>query len=179
MRLRPVIAAMFVGAVVAASAADVPESLKTPFEGRTITPIEGVWAWTDGGMVSIVAASDGTLTLTLVDSPDPLVDTPMEMGTGRVGGAPGTYDLTLRTLDVTKKGVPVTGYERFRATVTSGDAGTRLELTPVKTGLKVRLGRLLPYLVPVSVSMQTPPDGTDGAIRVYPDTGSPDHPVVL
>lgn len=166
-------------AVVAAVAADVPRNLRKQFDGRVVTPVEGVWAWTNGALVVITADSSGRLTLVLAESPDPLIDTPMEIGTGHITGTPGTYELSLKTFESGRKRFPGTSRERFKATVTTGDSGTRLELSPLKTGLKVRLGRLLPYLLPVSVSVQSAPDAIEGAIRVYPDYGSTEMPVVL
>ena len=65
---------------------DVQSEYIERFEGRNLTPIEGLWLWNSGALVAIESNPRGTVKLTLVDSPDPLIDTPRDIGHGSFGG---------------------------------------------------------------------------------------------
>ena len=155
---------------------DVPESVTEPFNGRHLTPIEGVWLWNSGALVTIQADGQGAILLTLVDSPDPLVETPQVIGNGHFGGNAGTYNLEFITTGDLKEKSWKSGTVKYVAKLTGEN---RISLTPYNTGLKVNAWRLIPYLFRFSVSKDKKPSGIDGAIKVWPPLGSPEFPVVL
>lgn len=165
-----------VAVAAAARAFDVPKWMTERFEGRTLLPVEGVWLWNSGALVAVEADSYGALTFTLMESPDPLIDTPVRIGAGRFGGESGTYDVELTTSVDPSKKRPVPSTANFVARLT-GEG--HLSLTPYSTGIKVDAFRLIPYLLRLSVKRGKAPAGLDGAVRVWPSTGTPEFPVVL
>lgn len=161
---------------ISSQAFDVPTKLTKRFDGRTLTPIEGVWLWNNGALVSIAADSRGQIVLTLEDSPDPFIVTPVVIGTGKFGGIEGTYDVELKVSSNLSERKNKFKKARFILKLT--DKG-RLSLSPYSTGLKINAWRLIPYLFRFSVSENKEPNNKDGAIRVWPPYGSPEFPIIL
>lgn len=159
-----------------AAAVDIPDSALARFEGRQLTPVEGLWLWNSGALVAIEADSRGAITLTLVASPDPLVTPPLVIGKGVFGGAPSTYNLELNTLGNASSKPKIPRTARFTAKIAEN---RRLSLSPYSSGLKINAWRLIPYLFRFSVSKEKSPGGLDGAIRVWPPLGTPEFPVIL
>lgn len=155
---------------------DLPLTETQRFEGRILTPVEGLWLWNSGALVAIEANANGGVTLTLVDSPDPLLDTPQIIGTGTYGGSPGTYNMQLKTKGDANSKLVGKKEAKFIAKISDGN---RLKLSPYSNSLKINLWRLVPYLFRYSVHRERQPDDIDGAIRVFPLLGSPEFPVVL
>lgn len=161
---------------IACYAYDVPSYATERFGTRPLRAAEGVWLWDSGALVTIEADEQGVITLTLVDSPDPLIDTPCVIGTGRFAGQPNTYNIELVTEgDVMKKN-NLGKKARFIAKIINN---SRLSLSPYSTGLKINAWRMIPYLLRISVTQQKAPDAIDGAIRVWPNLGTPEFPVIL
>lgn len=155
---------------------DFPRSYTEKFEGRTLVPVEGLWLWNSGAIVEIKANSTGAITLTLLDTPDPDIDTPVVIGTGTFAGKENTYDVQL----VTKGNLIDRKANRGKADfVLTINNNRRLSLSPYSTSLKVNLWRLVPYLFRFSVRHDAKPDRLDGAIRLWPLQGSPENPIVL
>lgn len=176
IRVRHIVFLVVFLAVVAAHAYDVPSYATERFGNRPLRAAEGVWLWDSGALVTIEADEQGVLTLTLVDTPDPLIDTPCVIGTGRFAGQPGTYNIELVTEgDVMKKN-NLGKKARFIGKFINN---SRLSLSPYSTGLKINAWRMIPYLLRISVTQQKAPDAIDGAIRVWPNLGSPEFPVIL
>ena len=139
---------------IPADGVDLPQSLKARFGDRTLLPIEGVWMWNSGAMVSIEASGSRRIILTLVDSPDPLMDTPQVVGYGQFGGKENTYNIELETSKSLNEGQKGTQKLKFIAKI--NDAG-RLTLTPYSTRLKVNVWRMIPYLFRYSLSRDKKP----------------------
>lgn len=167
---------LIVSMVFCSLGAQVPQSAIERFGNRSLLPIEGVWKWNSGAMVVIEENGSGRITVTLIDSPDPTVDTPLVIGTGNFGGTDKTYNLELVTNGKTAERRKNSGKAKFVAKIT--DSG-RLSLTPYSTRLRVNAWRLLPYLFRFSVTSNKEPNGLDGAIRIWPPLGSPEFPVIL
>lgn len=174
--MRLFLAALLVCFTGAVSAFDVPQRFVGQFKNRILTPVEGLWLWNSGALVTITADSRGELLLTLVDSPDPLVEVPKVIGTGRFGGRDGSYNLEFVTDTRGEKTRPLPKKIKMSGSLTSDG---KLELTPDRSGLKINLWRLVPYLFRFSVSKGAEPTGYEGAIRVWPVSPNPDMPVVL
>lgn len=134
-------------------------------EGRAIDDIEGVWRWPDDGAeIAILRLTADTYSI-------------VALHTGNFHPAPGT---------VIGKATATAQRHRYRASIATSLGGSgvpgrhrdfiidvsdasRLALTPVRSGLRVDLWRLIPYLFRVSVSRRpTNTEGLDGALRVYP-----------
>lgn len=166
-------------AATAAGAYNVCDSLRARFDHRVVLPVEGVWQWTDGAVLMIEAA-DGpnNLIITLLESPDPAIATPADIGTGRTGAKKGEY--VFRMVSDPAKGIAgISG--RTPRYVARVSADGRLALTPYSTGVnvKVNLWRALPYLGRVSVTRDKAPDGIDGGWRLYPPAPNELNPIVL
>lgn len=159
-----------------AGAVTLSESWVKRFEGRELTPVEGLWLWNSGALVAISSDSRGHIVLELIDSPDPLVVTPIVIGEGTFGGTPDTYNL--KFYGVTKK-TNTLSRRHTTSYIAKLSENTRLSLTPYSSGLKINAWRLIPYLFRFSVSRNEPPSGVEGAIRVWPPSGSPEFPIVL
>ena len=162
-------------AAVTCRAYDIPEAYTERFGTRTLSAPEGLWVWNSGAIVAIESAGNGAYVLTLVQSDDPFEDTPRPIGHAHFGGQENTYVLELNTVVNAgkKKSSPKTA--KFTARLT----GNRLTLEPINSGLNVNMWRLVPYLFRFSVTRNPAPRGVDGAVRVWPVTGSPDFPVTL
>lgn len=147
------------------------------FNRPDVTPIEGIWLWNSGALVSIESDSRGNLTVSLIDIPDPLIETPIVIGSGKFGGHENTYvfELTAK-IDATPRSGKLKKLTKFIAKL---ENGRRLSLSPYSTGYKINLLRLLPYLFRIGVTKNDSPDGVNAAIRVYPLTPSPEFPVIL
>lgn len=171
-----VAAVALLGATLAVRAYEVAPEYTEPFRNRGVAPVEGVWLWNTGALVSVRAGIDGSILLTLVESPDPLIETPQVIGHGKFGGSDGTYILELKTAGDLSGMSSTSAKARFIATV---GRGGRMSLKPYSTGLRVNAWRLVPYLFRFSVSKDNAPQGIDGAIRVYPVSPSPEFPIVL
>lgn len=154
---------------------EIPETYTASFKGAVLTPVDGVWMWNSGAVVSIKSDSNGGFDITLLDSPDPDIQTPEKIGHGYFSGTPGKYDVEL----FSKKGLrhkhPFSNKVSFVATVSEHG---RLILTP-QNKVWIDAWRIIPYLFRVSVRRTSPPDKTETAIRIWPRTGSPEMPVVL
>lgn len=175
-RLNYALLIIFALVTLATNAYDVPESLKERFRGRHLTPAEGLWLWSSGAIVAVEADANGALTLTMVETLDPLASVPFVIGTGKFSGKEGTYDIELVVkADLSKPG-PIKKKAKFIAKITNGK---RLSLAPYSTGLKINLWRLVPYLFRFSVSTQNEPADLHGAIKIWPSTGTPEFPVIL
>lgn len=171
------IALMALGLIgVLAYGYDVPSYATERFGQRPLKAAEGVWLWDSGALVAIETDAQGRMTLTLVDSPDPMIDTPRVIGTGTFAGQPNTYNIELETMGDAVKKSKSGKKVRFIARIIND---RRISLSPYATGLKVNAWRLLPYLFRFSVTKQNTPDALDGAIRVWPNLGSPEFPVIL
>lgn len=175
------LAAMLAAAGVFSDAAAYevePQSAAAHFAGRSdLTPVEGIWLWNSGALVSIESDYRGALRLILIYSPDPLIDTPCDIGTGTFGGSEGTYILDLSTIgDATHRQTPGKKTQRFVARL--GSAG-QLSLKPFTSGFNFNPLRMLPYLFRIGVTSSQSPDGIDGAVRVYPLTPTQQVPIVL
>lgn len=167
---------VFLAAVIPLRAYDFDPELKRPFEGRQLTPIEGLWLWNTGAVVSIQADARGAITLTLVGTPDPYIETPVIIGTGAFSGSQDSYNIELKTSGQLKAHDNKGKRARFMARIQDGD---RLSLTPYSTGIHVNVWRLVPYLFRFSVGKKDAPAGLDGAVRIWPGNGNPLFPVVL
>lgn len=162
--------------VIAANGQTVPKKVIERFGERNLLPIEGVWQWNSGAMVVIESIGNGRIVLTLVESPDPLVDTPKVIGSGQFGGTENTYNIELTTQGSIAENPGKKGTAKFIAKITNGG---RLSLTPYSTGIKVNVWRLVPYLFRFSVTKEKKPANLDGAIKIWPALGSPEFPVIL
>ena len=175
MRLTWLVIALIFQVFGIVRAYDVPERVREMFAHRAVTPVEGAWLWSSGALVTIESDAHGNLTLTLVDSPDALIDTPQVIGSGHFGGTPATYVLELKTRGDAETRMMSERTAKFTARLSDG----RLTLTPYSSGYKVNIRRLVPYLFRFSVTKDKEPAGIDGAIRVWPTVGSPEFPVTL
>lgn len=155
---------------------EVADSVTARFEGRALRDIEGVWQWKTGATVAISVDDRGLVELVLVDTTDPLIDTPQVMGTGTFGGKKGLYHLKLHSGTNRDSGTFDESTHDFVAQI---DNDGQLILKPFSTGYKISVRRLLPYLFRLSITNQSAPDGIEGARRIYPRYGTPDFPVVL
>lgn len=162
--------------VPCANAFDLPADMTASFGNRELLPIEGVWYWTSGAVTKIEADSFGNIVITLADCDDPLVDTPKVIGTGRFTGKTGTYDIELYT---DKNGVADKNRPGTIRMIAKVNDSQHLSFHPYSSKLKFNLRHLLPYFFRFSVSREKEPDGLEGAVRVWPDTGSPEFPVIL
>lgn len=155
---------------------DVPATYRQRFGDRHLTPVEGIWLWNSGALVAIESDGHGAVKVTLLESNDPVIETPQVLGSGTFGGRHDTYNLELKT-SANACGKSQSGKTaKFVADLSTPG---RLTLRPYSTGLKVNAWRLLPYLFRFSVSRDKAPDGIEGAIRVWPDNGSPEFPIEL
>lgn len=158
------------------AAYDVQSSYKTRFDNRVLTPVDGLWLWSSGAIVAIETNVNGNMRLTLVESPDPAIDTPTVIGTGRFTGDPNKFELKLKRNPNGKNSSERKTYN-FVAELSHDN---QLSLEPKKTGgLKLNLWRLLPYLFRMSVVKTEKDTPTDGAIKIWPSTGHPQFPVIL
>lgn len=167
---------VFLATALRSGAFTVDDKFVLPFAGKVLTPIEGIWLWNSGAQVAIEADSFGAIKLTVVDSPDPDVETPVIIGSGRFSGKANTYDIELITgsdLNVKK------GKARKAKYVLTLIDNRRLSLKPYSTSYKVNFWRMVPYLFRFSVSKNKRPDDLDGAVRVWPRLGTPEIPVIL
>ncbi len=165
----------WVVAVMAAAGYVVPESVLAEFEGRRLTPIEGVWVWSSGATVAIVADERGNITMTLLDSPDPIVEVPQVMGAGSFAGKQNSYNVRLSSSIDNATGRFKSKKQQCILTIADG----MLLIAPYSTGYRVNLWRLVPYLFRFSVTKDKAPDGAEGAVRVYPIRANPLIPPVL
>lgn len=169
-------AILFLLVALTVRAVEIPSDVRNHFEGRILTPIEGVWLWNSGAMVSIDADSKGGIVLTLVDCPDPLVETPAVIGSGVYAGAADTYNIDLKTMsDAVSKKTKIRSVKYVAKLINN----SRLSLTPYSTSIKISPWRLIPYMFRFSLSKEKAPSGIDGAIKIWPPLGSPEFPVVL
>ena len=175
MNLRAVVFLYLVFSTVCAFAYDVPHSVVEKFGDRNLTPVEGAWLWNNGALVTIESDSQGGLTLILVDSPDPLQETPRVIGTGIYAGNPGTYKFELKADSSVAKKSALRTKVSFIASVSDN----RMSLKPYSTGLRVNAWRLIPYLFRLTITHDKDQASTEGAIRVWPPLGSPEFPVIL
>lgn len=155
---------------ICATAYIVPDSIAERFDDHRLTDIEGVWAWSTGATIAVEANDHGSITLTLLDSPDPAVITPQPMGTGRFAGNGKGYDVDMRTKVDNDTGNLTTATEKCLVSV---DADGVMSIRPYSTRYKLNLWRFMPYMFRFSISKNKAPDGVNGAVRLYPQ--SPNH----
>lgn len=176
---RPRLVTLICAAVLAVlhiAAYELSDSVTQRFGSHPLTPIEGIWVWNSGAVVAITGDTAGNISLELIDSNDPLVATPINIGYGTFAGKPGSYTINLYTVSDKSRGKLSKRTTKYIATLADS---SRLTLTPYSTGLKINAWRLIPYLFRFSVSRKDPPTGIEGAIRIWPPYGSPEFPIVL
>lgn len=156
----------------------VPDSIKSVFAGRPLLAIEGVWQWTDGASIMISADSNHRLTVTLLESPDPAVETPVVIGHGAPTAKTGQYTLSLVNRVATGSRAIPSRENRFIATI---DSSRRLILKNASSGLSLRLNiwQALPYLGRISLSKSRPGEPLHGAWRLYPRVPDELNPIIL
>ncbi|MDE6268959.1 MAG: hypothetical protein K2M04_07760, partial [Muribaculaceae bacterium] len=147
-------------------------------DSRPLHPIEGIWQWAGQGafiaieaenpLPSSVSSSPASARyrLTLIESPD---------RTARPGTVIGYAYPTARAGYYTARLSPASGLEKkFKGDHEytlhlDSDAGAHLSFTRVKSGYRVSLRRLIPYLFRLSVYRQdNRPSDLDGCLRIYP-----------
>lgn len=174
--VRTLMAAIALACMPAALAVDIDPAVTKRFDGRALAPAEGVWLWSSGALVAVESDISGNLVMTMVDSPDPLETVPRVIGHATFTGAESTYDIELATAGDLNTDNAAQRTARFTGRF-SRDG--HLSLTPYSTGLRINVRRLVPYLFRVSVSRPEQPKNLEGAVRVWPDRGTPDNPIVL
>lgn len=143
---------------------------------RAASPLEGTWQWSSGATVDIRTDDNGTLILTLTDSPDPAITTPQPLGYATPGGTPDVSRATIHTTPYVKTGgfTDKTIQVKLRLS-----ADGHLGIEPYDTGLRVNMWRIVPWLFRFSVSRNKEPEGLEGAVRIHPRTGTAANPLVL
>jgi len=136
--------------------------------------IEGLWRMTDDGAVVAVerwtdhlspAVDTDTYRMVMVESSQRYPRPGTLVGYISATAVPGSFDAGLYT-DFNNTLSRLLGPKRFTVSVSTDD---RLIIRPVKSGIKVDIRRLLPYMFRFRISTyNTRPEGLDGAIRVWP-----------
>ena len=153
------------------------QAMSIALEGRTPSPVEGVWQTDSQGIINIVRTGTDTYDIILYGSDDLSLPLPLTIGSLRHAARPGLYDATIaRSISHRGKVSKPT-----RMAIRVSDKGSWIEFLPYKKGLKVNLRRLLPYLFRFSVqTVDTRPEGLEGARRIYPQPyPTADDPLVL
>lgn len=153
----------------------VPDSLRSRFDGRTTAPVEGIWQIVDGATISIQRGAKG-FDIICLESPDLRLRPGTVLGSLDLGDAVGgKYNASMYT-DIDNNGNPCRRH-RFALTLTGDNQGV-MTLTPTKK-FKLDFWLLYRLLFTVSLRNSDKPDGLR-AIRIYPDRAlSPDFPIVL
>lgn len=163
------------------------ESAVTIVERLSTSPIddaEGLWRIAgDGALIAIehTSVTDrpdcgiDLYSLTMVDAPQRHPRPGTLIGYMTPTARRGTFDAVIYTSlnDAVKLERP----KKFVITLT---ADGRMSITPVRSGLRVNLWRLVPYLFRFSVSLGTNrPADLNGAIREWPEPDPPARPRYL
>lgn len=153
----------------------VPDSLRSLFDGRTTAPVEGIWQIVDGATISIQRGAKG-FDIICLESPDLRLRPGTMLGSlDLADAAGGKYTATMYT-DIDNNGNPCRRH-RFALTLADENQGI-MTLTPTKK-FKLDFWLLYRLLFTVSIRNSDKPDGLR-AIRIYPDRAlSPDFPIVL
>lgn len=150
------------------------DSVERRLDASALHPVEGIWQMTaDGAVIAIEQAEPFTTGQTLtsgyriviLQSPCRRVRPGTLMGYATPSAKAGHYDAAIYTsiddngwLNLTK-----------RFTLELHDSESRLAFIPHRTGMRIDLRRLIPYLFRVSISTANDrPRDMDGAIRLYP-----------
>jgi hypothetical protein len=159
-----------------ASAIVVPDSITARYADRVTATIEGVWQFADDGATIAIYADDNTVgdyAVVCLDSPDLRLAPGTVLGWAKSSLDDGkSYAATLYT-NVNDKGTP-TKMHKFAVALNNNI----LELTAVRSGLKVDLWMLYRFFVTMSVRKNAP-DKTLKALRLYPQTPTPNSPIIL
>lgn len=165
------------------------KAVEKRMDSRPLHPIEGIWQWAGQGALIAIEAENSLPSsatpspasaryrLTLIESPD---------RTTRPGTVIGYAVPTARAGYYTAHLSPASGLEKkFKGDHEytlhlDSDAGAHLSFTRVKSGYRVSLRRLIPYLFRLSVYREdNRPSDLDGCLRVYPRPARPLAPRYL
>lgn len=152
------------------------DSLRNAMSRRQLTPIEGIWQWSDGATLAISRISPNECCIVMVDSPDLRISPGTIAGHASASPSANTWDISLASqVDAAGR---MTKQHRFVARI--DDKGA-LKLTPYKVGYKWNWWRLLPHYFRFRVeSVNTRPSELDGGRRIFPpNLRNPYEPVVL
>jgi hypothetical protein len=161
---------MLAGAVV------VPDSIAAHFNNRVTATIEGVWQFADDGATIAIYAdanTEGDYAVVCLDSPDLRLTPGTTLGWARNSLNDGkNYAASLYT------NVNDNGSQTKRHKFTVALTNNTLELTAVRSGLKLDLWMLYRFFVTMSVHRQNP-NQTLKAFRIYPPSPTPNSPFIL
>ena len=160
------------------------DSIVRRLSANPIDDAEGLWRIAgDGALIAIERFNSTDLpdshitlySLTMVDAPQRHPRPGTLIGYMTPTARRGSFDAVIYSElnDAVK-------LERPKKFVIALNGDGHMSITPVKSGLKVNLWRLVPYLFRFSVSVgSNRPAGLDGAIRVWPEPDPPTSPRYL
>lgn len=160
-------------ATIIAGYTDV-DSIEARIGASAIHPIEGIWRMTADGALIAIERSDSYgadrmmasgYRIVVIQSPCRRIRPGTLMGYALPSAKPGRYDASIFT-DIDNRGLL---HRHRRFSLDLRDNESRLAFIHHRTGLRVSLWRLIPYLFRVSVRTSNDrPNDMDGAIRIYP-----------
>lgn len=151
-------------------------NIRTLFDGRGLSRLEGVWRMSGSDALFAVIATPGSVycTMIVVESEDMNLLPGTVMGVLTAAGRAGAYDARIYT--GCDDGV-LTSPRRFTITVSDD---THIVMQPVTDKVIVNLWRFLPYMFRDPVKhVNDRPKNLDGAIRLFPGDGVMQQPRYL
>lgn len=161
---------------ISAHAAIIPESITNQFEGRVTAAIEGVWQFADDGATIAIYAdnsTNGDYVINCIDSPDLRLKHGTTLGWAKSSLDDGEHYKANLFTNISDTGTPIKAHN-FNVTLT----GNTLEMTVVKSGIKLDLWMLYRFFVTMSIR-HNDNNSTLKARRIYPPTPTTDSPLVL
>lgn len=164
---------------------DDPDSVRARMAASPLHIVEGLWRFpADGGLMAvercdISGAGDGAsqYRLVVVDAANRILSPGTVMGYLWATSKRGVYEARLYT-SVNSEGTSLGSPKYF--TLTLDDQESRLSFRKHKTGVRLNLWRLLPFMFRFSVVRQdNRPDDLDGCVREYPMPALPAEPIYL
>lgn len=144
---------------------------------RTLSPLEGVWQTSPLTILAIIRTGQSTYDIIMYGSDDLSIKLPRKVGSATTAARPGLYDahIARRISKGGKLSRPA------NVALQLSDNLAWLEFNVYKKGIRVNLSRLLPYMFRFAFrSVDTSPQGLEGARRIYPAPyPTADNPLVL
>lgn len=161
------------------------DSVRARMAASPLHIVEGLWRFpADGGLMAVERCDLGgererasQYRLVVVDAANRILSPGTVMGYLWATAKRGVYEARLYT-SVNREGTQLCNPKYF--TLTLDDQESRLSFRKHKTGVRLNLWRLLPFMFRFSVVRQdNRPDDLDGCVREYPMPALPAEPIYL
>lgn len=161
------------------------DSVRARMAASPLHIVEGLWRFpADGGLMAVERCDLGgeregasQYRLVVVDAANRILSPGTVMGYLWATAKRGVYEARIYT-SVNREGTQLCNPKYF--TLTLDDQESRLSFRKHKTGVRLNLWRLLPFMFRFSVVRQdNRPDDLDGCVREYPMPALPAEPIYL